>query len=217
MDKSVLIDPWEYQSKFPLTWAYLEECAKRLGLRNKGAVGQNWYGYVYKKNHTRFSNPKLLVPSIATGSCFAADIEGDFFFVGSGGGGGGGYGITLLPETDLHYFYVLGILNSKLLSAYLKTISTPFQGGYIALNRQYIEQLPIHPISLTNPANKAGHDKMVLLVKRILELHKRTLFTPQEEEIVNREIKSVDRMIDNLVYELYELTDDEIKLVESGN
>ena len=28
-------------------------------------MGQNWYGYVYKKNHNRFGEPKLLVPSIA--------------------------------------------------------------------------------------------------------------------------------------------------------
>ncbi len=178
-------------------------------------MGKDWYGYVYKKNHTRFNSPKLLVPSIATGSCFAADIEGNFFFVGSGGGGGGGYGVTLLPGTNLHYFYVLGILNSKLLSTYLKTISTPFQHGYIALNRQYIDQLPIHTINFTKPAEKALHDEMVLLVKRIMELHKRTICTPQEEEVVRREIISVDSMIDNLVYELYKLTDDEIKLVES--
>jgi type I restriction-modification system DNA methylase subunit len=104
--KSILIDPKEYKAKFPLTWTYLEECVKRLASRNKGKMGKDWYGYVYKKNHTRFDSPKLLVPSLATGSCFSADLEGRYYFVGSGGGGGGGYGINLLPETNINSTYI---------------------------------------------------------------------------------------------------------------
>jgi hypothetical protein len=38
---------------------------------------------------------------------------------------------------------------------------------------------------------------------------------PQEQEMVKREIESTDGRIDRLVYELYELTDDEIRIVES--
>ncbi len=214
--KSFLIDPKEYQQEYPLTWAYLEECKQRLSTRNKGQMGKDWYGYVYKKNHTRFNNKKLLVPSIATGSCFAADIEGKFYFVGSGGGGGGGYGITLLEEIDLSYFYLLGLLNSKLLSAFLKAISTPFRHGYIALNRQYIEQLPIRPINFNDPVEKAAHDRMVSLVERMLSLHKQSARTPQEKEMLQREIESTDQAIDALVYQLYGLTDAEIKIVEGG-
>jgi hypothetical protein len=67
---------------------------------------------------------------------------------------------------------------------------------------------------MSNHADQARHDKMVLLVNRMLELHKQCPSTPQEQEIVNREMKSVDRRIDQLVYELYGLTDDEIRIVE---
>jgi type I restriction-modification system DNA methylase subunit len=214
--KSFLIDQKEYKSNFPLTWAYLEACKERLCGRNKGNMGKDWYGYVYKKNHTRFDTPKLLVPSIATGSCFAADIKGNFYFVGSGGGGGGGYGITILPEIEFSHFYLLGVLNSKLLSAYLRSISTPFQHGYIALNRQYIEQLPIHPINFSNPADIGRHDKIVSLVQRMLDLYKRDPRTPQEQEMVKREIDSTDSQIDNLVYDLYGLTQEEEKIIEGG-
>jgi hypothetical protein len=38
--------------------------------------------------------------------------------------------------------------------------------------------------------------------------------TPQEQEMVKREIESTDREIDQLVYELYGLSEDEIKIVE---
>jgi len=39
-------------------------------------------------------------------------------------------------------------------------------------------------------------------------------FTPQEQEMVKREIKSTDHAIDRLVYELYGLSPNEIRIVE---
>ena len=78
----------------------------------------------------------------------------------------------------------------------------------------YITKLPIRSINFSDPADVARHDKMVSLVERILELHKRSPRTPQEQEMVKREIESTDRQIDTLVYELYGLTEDEIRVVE---
>jgi hypothetical protein len=65
------------------------------------------------------------------------------------------------------------------------------------------------------PPNKARHHKPVSLVERMLELHKRSPRTPKEQEMVKREIESTDGRIDRLVYELYGLTEDEIRIVES--
>lgn len=214
--KSVLYEGKEYKYKYPLTWSYLEECKDRLSARNKGNMGKDWYGYVYKKNHTRFDGKKLLVPSLATGSCFAPDLDGKFYFVGSGGGGGGGYGITLLPNIEIDYLFLLGILNSSLISEFIKRISTPFQNGYFALNRQYIEQLPIRTIDFTNPGDKSAHEKMVALVEQMLALHKSKAGakTQSEIELYERQIQSVDGQIDRLVYELYGLSEEEIRIVE---
>jgi hypothetical protein len=55
---------------------------------------------------------------------------------------------------------------------------------------------------------------MVSLVERMLELHRSSPRTPQDKERVKREIESTDRAIDSLVYELYGLTEGEIKVVE---
>ena len=162
--------------------------------------------------------PKLLVPSIAKGSCFAADIEGKFYFVGSGGGGGGGCGITLNPNINISYHYLLGVLNSKVSSYLLSLISTPFRGGYLALNRQYIGQLPIRPINFSDPADKTRHDRMVELVERMLDFNKQLAGAkaPQTKIVLQRQIETTDRQIDRLVYELYELTEEEIKILEES-
>ena len=64
--------------------------------------------------------------------------------------------------------------------------------------------------------NKIMHnDKIASLVERMLALHKQSPRSPQEQEMVKREIESTDRGIDRLVYELYGLTEEEIRIVES--
>ena len=49
---------------------------------------------------------------------------------------------------------------------------------------------------------------------RMLELHKQSPRTPQNKERLEREIESTDRAIDRLVYDMYGLTEEEIRIVE---
>ena len=77
-----------------------------------------------------------------------------------------------------------------------------------------IKQFPIRTINFSDPAEKAAHDKMVSLVERMLSLRKQSPRTPQEQEMVQREIESTDSQIDRLVYELYGLTEEEVRIVE---
>jgi hypothetical protein len=57
---------------------------------------------------------------------------------------------------------------------------------------------------------------MVSLVEAMLDLHKKLAAakTPQEKTVLERQIAATDAEIDRLVYELYGLTEDEIKIVE---
>jgi len=116
--------------------------------------------------------------------------------------------------------YALGILNSSLFSYYVrkKYAGTSMRGGYIEMRVFEIEQLPIRPIDFKNAADAARHDEMVSLVERMLDLHKRkaAVKTPNEQERLEREIKATDEAIDKLVYELYGLTEEEIRVVEGG-
>ena len=105
-----------------------------------------------------------------------------------------------------------------MLDIFLKTITTLYQGGYIALNRQYIEKLPIRTIDFADPADKTRHDRLVAMVENMLAWHKQLAEakTPQEKSVLERRIAATDNDIDQLVYDLYGLTAEEINLVE-GN
>jgi hypothetical protein len=62
------------------------------------------------------------------------------------------------------------------------------------------------------------HDDMVRLVDEMLDLHKRLAVAKSDADRtrLERAVKTTDRRIDALVYELYGLTEEEIAVVEGG-
>lgn len=97
-------------------------------------------------------------------------------------------------------------------------ISNVFRGGWITCTKQYVQTLPVRTIDFTNPTDVVLHDRMVTLVESMLSLHKQFAAArlPDEKERLQRQIDSTDRQIDQLVYQLYDLTPDEIKIVEDS-
>jgi uncharacterized membrane protein len=69
---------------------------------------------------------------------------------------------------------------------------------------------------LFNPTVKAQHDKLVSLVDKMLELRKKyhDAIMERDNELYERQIMIGDTQIDRLVYDLYGLTEEEIKVVE---
>ncbi|MGB5217943.1 MAG: N-6 DNA methylase [Smithella sp.] len=109
--------------------------------------------------------------------------------------------------------YLLGIINSRLLTYY-------YQKFFITIDvlKNALLSLPIKSINYTDPADKNCHDQIVQLVEQMLALNKQLpeAKTSHEQTLIQRQIDATDKQIDKLVYELYELTEDEIKIVE-GN
>jgi hypothetical protein len=96
-----------------------------------------------------------------------------------------------------------------------RKILPKLRGDFYEPSYIYFKDFPIRPINFSDPAEKGMHDKMVSLVERMLALHKHLQpRAPQEQEMVKREIESTDGQIDRLVYSLYGLTEEEIKIVE---
>jgi hypothetical protein len=81
-----------------------------------------------------------------------------------------------------------------------------------------METIPIRTINPSDPADVARHDRMVALVQSMLDLHKQLASAAGEHErtLLQRRIEATDRHIDRLVYELYDLTEEEIGIVEAA-
>ncbi|MGB7533827.1 MAG: hypothetical protein WA977_12785 [Halobacteriota archaeon] len=94
--------------------------------------------------------------------------------------------------------------------------------AHLSLNRipqikaTKLYDLPFPKINLSDPEDKAQHDKLVALVDNMLELQKKYHETrmDRDKELYERRIKIVDAQIDRLVYDLYGLTEVEERVVE---
>ena len=217
--KAELISSDEFASAYPRCWEYLLQNKQALENRERGKMRhERWYAFGRTQSLAMHDCRKIMTGVLANKSRFTFDGEGIFYFMG--GGNAGGYGITLKSGSKENYLYVLGLLNSTLLDFNLKKISSPFRGGFFSYARRYIEKLPIRRIDFDNPTEKKRYDALVALVDRMLELNKRLAplrhtYSNERDELL-RQVEQTDKEIDNLVYDLYGLTEEERKIVEGG-
>jgi type I restriction-modification system DNA methylase subunit len=152
----------------------------------------------------RFEQPKVLVKD--TSKDFGCTYDADGFYVKDV--------LIVIPKSDvkapLDLRFIAGLLNSRLMFFYYRTTfpTLHVQNGELA-------SLPLPKL---NASDKSRHDQMVKLVEQMLALHQSLAAakTPPEKTALARQNAATDTQIDALVYELYGLTEAEIKLVEDS-
>jgi type I restriction-modification system DNA methylase subunit/predicted type IV restriction endonuclease len=208
-----LIKEKELEVFYPKTFNYLIDNKKILLEREHGKFKNTGWYQLYPKNLDRWEQPKIMLPYMITRLSANYDEDNNYFVNVTTGG----FGITI-TDKNCSMKYITGLLNSKLLDWFIKNVSTAFHGGYFAANKQFLVQLPIRTIDFSNATDKSLHEQMVSLVDKMLDFHKQLAEAnlPQEKTVLSRQIEATDRQIDRLVYQLYDLTEDEIKIAGSG-
>jgi len=114
------------------------------------------------------------------------------------------------PTKDFpNAYYLAGVLGSRVISFYIRNFYDEVDANFPQIKVSQLGDLPI-PIS-----SQPRYERMVWLVETMLDLHKQLAAAqrPDHKEQLDRQIAATDRQIDALVYELYGLTDEEIKIV----
>ncbi|WP_220823186.1 type IIG restriction enzyme/methyltransferase [Helicobacter pylori] len=114
--------------------------------------------------------------------------------------------VNILHDFRIDRFLILGILNSKLMTYFYKKkfFPTHMQGGAFGFDTLSVETLPIPQIT---KSNKPTADKITDCAEAILEA---------KEKDPKANTQKLEKEIDALVYQLYNLTDAEIKTIEEG-
>jgi hypothetical protein len=182
--------------QYPSVLNHLGQFRDRLTPKPLDFKGDNWQGRKegnYKwyeiqdaiDYYEEFENIKIVWPETS--------LDNQFTFIDNG--------IYLnkttffIPSPDVA---LLGILNSNLMKFYLNSIVSKMRGGYFSLSKAYVETSPI-PSSLMS----SGIGE---IVDQILSIKKSNLQS-NTSDLENR--------IDHLVYQLYGLTDEEIRIIEN--
>jgi adenine-specific DNA-methyltransferase len=157
--------------------------------------------------------PKLLMKKICYTIDVAIDEKGNINPINTV--------YVIKPKNNLISLkFLLAILCSKLITFYTRTKyhATHMRGGYIELRVFEVETLPIPALDISKKTDKTKHDNLVSLVDKMLELKQKETAEQNQQlkTMISRQIEGLDNAIDKAVYGLYNLTEDEVKMLEGG-
>ncbi len=149
--------------------------------------GEYWWELRACSYYDVFEKDKIIFTEIATTGQFTIDTDNQFLDAT-------GYMI------DNNSKQLVGILNSKLWTYLFALISSEIRGGYLRWKRQYLMDMPL-------PDSFENNKELRSLVDQIL--------TAKEED-PETDTSELEEEIDQLVYELYGLSEEEIGIVEES-
>ncbi len=178
--------------------------------------GRSWVSYgpwlAHAVNERFFRGPRLVVQKIRNPMLTQRLVVG---YLVDNETYSAGVLLNAVLKTSQQYqlLYLMALLNSKALNYWYRKCILDVSVRVVDL-----AQVPIAAIDFSAPADKAKHDRMVSLVRRMLDLNKKLpkAKTPHAKNLIDRDIAATDRRIDQLVYELYGLTEKEIRIVEGA-
>lgn len=162
---------------------------------------------IFSKEQTFFTSPKIITRE--TGNKFYTTVEYNNYL--------NTRSIYNTKITNNKYTaeYVVGIINSKLFEFYFKQFISPNTNIFPKIRIAQLNELPI--VELTS-YNKVKIKEISTLVKQIIEAKKQVTVahTDADLRIYNRRIDTLEVQINELVYQIYNLTPDEIAIVEGA-
>jgi type I restriction-modification system DNA methylase subunit len=185
--------------KYPAIYKHL--CSFQEALEKRWDKGNYWYELRACSYYHLFDGPKIVWGNLAKRSSFSLETNG--FYVNNPA--------NILPTNSK---YVLGILNSKLMSYFLRSICAQRQGGFIEQKPVYVSQVPIKKPTKEQEIEITQHvEKMLQLNEKLFKIGDKLT---DERARIEDEIKKTDSEIDELVYEIYGITEDERKTIEDS-
>lgn len=206
-----LFQPDEMEERFPGCWAYLQ--ARQDELEDRSITGgpadeRQFYQFGRSQSLIKFDSPKIILPALSVEPRYAYDEANT---MATGGGNGPYYMIRQLDNSELNDHYLLAILNHPLCEAFIRTNTSTFRGGYYSHGKQYIQNLPI-PI----PSDEVRTEIEGLVVQLIdVQDSISVVRTPRQKVLLRRQSNDLKTRIEALVSLLFNLSDEDMRIILS--
>ncbi|KAB2877787.1 N-6 DNA methylase [bacterium] len=213
---TVKTKPYHSGKKLGLQWKP-EIVGRDLQRYHVNVSGKRWIKYgpwlAAARDPNNFIGKRILVQEITGGAdrrIIAAFFDGELY-----------HSRDVIPikiQNELpHPFYILAIISSRLITWFHHKRNPKAQKAlFPKVLVSDLGNIPIYKIDKSNPADKSRHDHIVKLVEQMLGAKEKLSEAKLESEKDRLELlcTSLDRQIDEAAYELYGLTEEEIKVVE---
>ncbi len=192
-------------------------CKKLLSGKDIGRYFHNWSGkyieYIPKKlqrarDEKIFLAPEKLVMQRIGGILITSYDNEQFYTFNSVN--------NLLPnQTDYNLKYIMAILNSKFMIYYYTKNFTNKSSLTVNISKTYLDKLPIAKIDFKNAEQKQDYEFIIEQIDNRINLQKQLREAKLENNKIqiNRLIAHSEKQINERIYKLYLLTDDEIKSI----
>ena len=183
------------KEQYPSIYYWLNQHKKELVSRNKDETGIRYEWYALQRcaasYYSEFENQEKIIWGLTADKwAYALDTEQHYLPSNA----------YILTSETVSIRFILGLLNSKLLHYYFGFIGVMTAGGAYTLKATTIEALPIAI------GTKEQQEEIANKVESILNAK------ANDKQI---DVSSIEFEIDHLVYDLYGLSENEIKIVES--
>jgi len=180
---------------YPQIREYLEANRTKLEARTYLAESKRrWYEIWVHQSPSDFSKKKIITPDISLGNRFAFDDKG--FYIN-----GTCFYLILTDESEVSYYSILGLLNSKVIEYFHKITSG--NSLYAKRFRYWSSYIKEYPVA------KRLFDSLDIR-SSVADNVARLLDTSEETERLKLENEN-----DCLCYKLFDLTEDEVKEIEA--
>ncbi len=198
--------------KYPNTRGHLNRYRDKITCKEVAEGKHPWFALHRPRNPAIFDPPKFIGLTTTRMICIALDEEVGYYATDAL------YLFRIKTGFSIKERFVLGVLHSACFQFLYQIYSQGEQRVIPQIKAAKLYSLPFPTIDISHSVEKASHDRMVELVDQMLELHKQiaSAKTDHDKTTIQRQIDATDLQIDQLVYELYGLTEDEIKIVESS-
>ena len=201
-NKTIPFDEKDFRQRCPNYIAYLQENIQLIRKREYFInSNKKWYELWNQRNLSNFTTLKIITPELSDRNRFTIASTNTYY-----GDTVCGIRIKDKYKNRIKLKYLLAVLNSELIEWFYKKSTVPKAGGFFIYKVMYLKNIPLKEISIDNQKPFIG------LVNEILTI------TKDDDYLVNFEkqarVHDYERQIDQLVYNLYGLTKEEIKIVE---
>jgi hypothetical protein len=126
------------------------------------------------------------------------------------------YNVFFTKPTDYSLHFVLGIISSKCIGWFWETTRFDQKKTFPKIKKDGLLAIPIPKIDFLDETARAIHGKVVGSVEQILEARRRQAHaqTDGDKTFYAQKADALDREIDELVYKLFALSSEEIRLIE---
>lgn len=199
----------EFQSRFPLTYNYLESNKSRIQKNVACRDGELWHTFTREHNQNMYYADKIIIPMTAKDT-IATYVRGRGLYMDNAN-----VWFISVPGANVEtYKAITCVINSTVFSVLGKAGANPQTGGYYKFNKQFLAPIPfpIHEIEKGDSKIK----ELSSLYDAISDLQNKYLTsTPIRREFIIDSLAKYWKDLDIICEDLYGLNDDERKIIRA--